>query len=651
MNPFEPSPGDICGINRERFIHFCTQVKIQAKEGDQSGESSDILIPAELIPTQVYLLDQFLDGLKNGIHFFVVLKCRQSGTTTLGLLFELWWAYTHKGFITNFIADNAQRLAINRALIENMVDTIDPAWCHPIKENNKNLLRFQNTSMVIWNNANARDEGGYGRGVGAMGFHATEIGRYRDEDGWHAMLDGLAHKNKSRFYLTEGTSEGPNLFKEVWDEASRPHNVTQRAIFIGWWLHPDYEADTSDPIGKRIYDVYWKSMPRLDRKESEWVHGVKERYNFEIRDTQMAWWRYMIAETKQRSVDRMCQEYPPLPELAWIFGGKGYVSGTSIALHVNRAKVNMEHNRFFQVEYGVTFHETKIVEVPITEAWYDLVTFVEPQKGPLVRYVIGVDPAYGASEGCDACAIQVFQCYSDCMVQVAEYNGKEEPSYHLAWVLLHLAGAYNGQTLVNIELQGGGYAIQDHIRHLQEQLDSGYDTELSKYFGDMRFYTYSTGDSINRAGSRLNWITTDATKERMLTVWKDLFEQGKVHVHSPDLISQTNKIHRLRDGDLQMPEDDHRVMAAAIAAMAYMQVLETDIGGAEMFRYADVQATTQPPDPDKPMTTATEVLQRRLLNWRADLLNRQKEEKALQIENEPEWVVQMREQLYRHNEL
>lgn len=629
----------VTGIDREKFILFCSELTITAKEG--KGGSS--IVPMELLPTQVYLLDEILEGLSRGVHYFVVLKCRQSGTTTLGLAFELWWCFSHPGFILNFIADGNKRLAFNRAMLVEMAESLaeKPEWGAPIRDDNKEMLSFANRSKVLWNNANARDEGGLGRGVGVMGFHATEPARYKDEDAWNAMQDGLAKRNPHRFYLVEGTSEGPNLFKEIWDEASSIGNISQKSVFIGWWLHPDYDTDLATEEGKRIFEVYWQAVPRLSREEEEWVRGVKERYGFEIRPSQIAWWRFELKESKRGNLEMQYQEYPPLPEYAWLYGGKSYVSATAVNIQVIKSKANIPKNRFFQVEFGPSFHETRIVEVGEKESWYDLVTFEEPQQGPNLRYAIGVDPAHGASEASDACAISVWAAYSDQMVQVAEYNASEEPSYHMAWVLLLLAGAYNSQTLVNCELQGGGYALMDHIRHLQEQLAAGYDNKLSAYFQDLRFYTYSRPDAVHRAYASFNWITSNKTKEIMLSYWRDLFEQGIVECRSPELISQTQQVRRLRDGTIETPGTDHRLMAAAIASMAFKQLLETDIGGVEACARSNVERYTPGRETTGVVTDPASIMQDRLLNWRNDLLRNQAEEKAsLEI---PDWVEELQE--------
>lgn len=626
------------------FIVFCTHITIQAKEGSQKdGEEGENLVPFELIPTQVYLLDEILEGLRRGIHFFVVLKCRQSGTTTLGLAFELWWSFCHDGFNINFIADSVKRLAVNRATLVEMVDSIDdPEWKIPIKEDNKELLRFANRSKVIWNNANARDEGGLGRGVGAMGFHATEPGRYKNEEEWTAMMPGIARKNPSRFYLVEGTSEGPNLFKDIWDEASREGNVTQKAIFIGWWLHPDYDLDLETEEGKAVYQTYWVTYPRLSKKEAEWVQGVKDRFGYQITATQIAWWRYMVKEEFLGKEEKAYQEFPPLPEYAWIYGGSSFVSGNAIAVAKNKAKRSASSARYFQFEFGTDFHSTQIHRVNPAETWYDLVVWDHPKKSPFMRYAIGVDPAHGANELSDAAAIVVYECYSDQAVQVAEYSAVEETSYHLTWVLLYLAGAFKGPTIANIELQGGGFAIQDNLRLLQEQMLLGFSDKLTACFSDLQFYRFAPADSISRTHASYNWYTTPRKKEEMLHWHRDLFEQGLIEIRSADLIEQTAAVKKMRDGTLENPNNDHKLMAAAICGMAYKQILEMDIGGNENYTRTRVNMGYKN-NAGTEEVKAAEVLEGRLLDWRLKLEQEMKEEREEAIEKAPEWMITMRE--------
>ena len=256
------------GINREQFIAFCERLLIPSKEGDGS-EDGRTLVPLVPMRTQLYLLDEILEGLSRGIHFFVVLKCRQSGVTTLVLAFDLYWCFRHDGVILNFIADIGSRTAYNRSLLGDFVKSLakHPEWRQEVASDNRNLISFANRSKIIWSSANTRDEGGLGVGTGIMAFHLTEAGRAKDEEGIASLMSSMSTRNPNRFFLTESTAHGMGLFKEMCDEASGPNNTSQKFIFIGWWLQPDYDLNLKDPQHRERFKTYLESFPKVSRDE------------------------------------------------------------------------------------------------------------------------------------------------------------------------------------------------------------------------------------------------------------------------------------------------------------------------------------------------------------------------------------------------
>src|ERR1700746_815522 len=173
---------EVSGIDRATFLAFCEKLLIPGKEGEETGGRA--LVPLIPMRTQLYVLDEILEGLARGIHFFVVLKCRQSGITTLGLAFDLYWCFRHDGVIFNFIADTSKRTNYNRSLLRDFVKSLSktPEWRQPIDDDNRDMISFGNRSKIIWNKANGRDEGGLGRGTGVVGCRGTEVGLWKDEE-------------------------------------------------------------------------------------------------------------------------------------------------------------------------------------------------------------------------------------------------------------------------------------------------------------------------------------------------------------------------------------------------------------------------------------------------------------------------------------
>ena len=65
-------------FNKDLFYKFCSELKIETKEQGLRKMNN-------LLGTQTYVMDEIAKGLEDDIHFFVILKGRQLGITTISL--------------------------------------------------------------------------------------------------------------------------------------------------------------------------------------------------------------------------------------------------------------------------------------------------------------------------------------------------------------------------------------------------------------------------------------------------------------------------------------------------------------------------------------------------------------------------------------
>jgi len=65
-------------FNLKQFYEFCSQLKIETKEHGLKRMD-------KLLGTQTYVMDEITQGLEEDKHFFVILKGRQLGITTIRL--------------------------------------------------------------------------------------------------------------------------------------------------------------------------------------------------------------------------------------------------------------------------------------------------------------------------------------------------------------------------------------------------------------------------------------------------------------------------------------------------------------------------------------------------------------------------------------
>jgi hypothetical protein len=227
----------------------------------------------------------------------------------------------------------------------------------------------------------------------------------------------------------------------------------------------------------------------------------------------------------------------------------------------------------YRYSMGANFQDTDVLKS--TERLATLKVWEEPID--TAYYVIGADPAYGSSDWADRFCIQVFRCYADGMEQVAEFATSELNTYQFAWVIAHLAGAYKNSTL-NLEVNGPGQAVINELRNLKRlaaNMGGAMGRDLMNVYGSMSNYIWRRNDTLGGMSNSIGWLTTAATKERMLSYMKDYFERGMLDVYSTDLIEEMKTI--VRDGSSIMASGrnkDDRVIATALAAAAYAEQVQ-----------------------------------------------------------------------------
>jgi hypothetical protein len=545
-------------FNLKQFYAFCSELKIETKE--QGLRKMD-----NLLGTQTYVMDEISSGLESGIHFFVILKGRQLGITTISLALDLYWHYINAGLNGTLVTDTEENRDMFRGTLGSYMDGLPKEFKIPILAHNRNSLALKNRSRIFYQVAGLRAKGSLGRGKGITFLHGTETSSWGDEEGLASLLASLAETNPKRLYIFESTARGFNMFHDMYVTAKRAR--TQKAIFCGWWRNEFYSAapDTD------VYKVYWDG--KLTPEEKEWTRDIKKLYNFEINSRQMAWWRWKMLEgIKDDSL--MYQEFPPTEDYAFVMTGTSFFSNSRCTDAMKIAKkIDCDHYRYAM---GVNFQDTEVLKS--TERLSTLKVWEEPID--TAYYVIGADPAYGSSDWADRFCVQVFRCYSDGMEQVAEFATSELNTYQFAWVISHLAGAYKNSTL-NLEVNGPGQAVLNEIKNLRRQaasMGNAMGKSLMDVYGSMSNYIWRRNDTMGGLSNSLGWLTTQATKERMMNYTKDLFERQMLDVYSVDTIEEMKTI--IRDGatiEASGRNKDDRVMAMALACAAYSEQVQPQL--------------------------------------------------------------------------
>jgi len=542
-------------FNLQHFYHFCKQLKIETKE--QGLRKMD-----NLLGTQTYVMEEITKGLENDCHFFVILKGRQLGITTISLALDLYWHFMHPGLQGTLTTDTEENRDMFRSTLAMYMDGLPKEYKIPLLAHNRNQLSLKNRSRLFYQVAGLRAKGSLGRGKAITYLHGTETSSWGDEEGLASLLASLAETNPDRLYTFESTARGFNMFHDMYTTAKRAR--TQRAIFCGWWRNELYSLD---PEGQ-TYKVYWDG--KLTGEEKEWTRDIKKLYGVEINSRQIAWWRWKLYEgIKDDSL--MYQEFPPTEDYAFVMTGTSFFSNARCTDAVKRLKkVPYDSYRY---SFGVNFQDTEVLKS--TERLATLKVWEEPVD--TAYYVIGADPAYGSSDWADRFCIQVLRVYADGLEQVATFATSEMNTYQFAWVIAHLAGAYKNSTL-NLEINGPGQAVINELRNLKRQaaaMGTALGKDLMDVYGNMQNYIWRRNDTIGGLSNSIGWMTTAATKERMLTYMKDYFERGMLDIWDMDTIEEMKTT--IRDGssiEASGRNKDDRVIATALACAAYAEQVQ-----------------------------------------------------------------------------
>ena len=515
-----------------------------------------------LLGSQTYVMDEISSGLANDIHFFVILKGRQLGITTISLALDLYWHFKNNGLQGTLTTDTEENKDMFRGTLAAYMDGLPKEYKIPLIAHNRNSLSLKNRSRIFYQVAGLRAKGTLGRGKGITFLHGTETSSWGDEEGLASLLASLAETNPKRLYIFESTARGFNMFHDMYATAKKAR--TQKAIFCGWWRNQLYSSDPNSDV----YKVYWDG--KLTGEEKEWTRDIKKLYNYEINSRQMAWWRWKLAEgIKDDSL--MYQEFPPTEDYAFVMTGTSYFSNSRCTDAMKVAKkMDCENYRYLM---GANFQDLNVMRS--TERLSTLKVWEEPVD--TAYYVIGADPAYGSSDWADRFCIQVFRCYSDGLEQVAEFATAEMNTYQFAWAIAHIAGAYKNSTL-NLEVNGPGQAVINELRNLKRQASAmgnqmGHD--LMDVLGSMQNYIWRRNDTMGGLSNSLGWLTTSSSKERMLSYMKDYFERGMMDIYSLDTIDEMKTI--VREGgtiEASGRNKDDRVIACALACAAYAEQLQ-----------------------------------------------------------------------------
>lgn len=553
---------------------FVSEARISSKEivsDDARGA------PLVLWESQKRYLREIAAGLDQGIRTFHCLKGRQEGITTVSLLIDVIWLSMHKNLAACLVTENEKNRDKNRAVIAHYIDNFPPDFFGDefrIVHNNRNYMLFSNGARLelLVAGTKAKKSTSWGEGSGYTLAHMTEVAAYGDAEGLESLEESFAQGNPNRLFLYESTAKGfVGPWRSKWYSGFEDP-LTKRSFFLGWWTGDMNVIQKSDPSF-----LLYNYPP--EPEERELITAVAREYGWAITREQLAWYRWKEKNTGTGGL--LAQNQPWLPAQAFIQSGYSFFQSRRVGQRLKEVIDGGQEFGYqaYRYELGNSFFDLRLecIEDENEQGRIELKVWEEPRVD--AKYVIGCDTAWGRNEHKDQNCIEVYRCYADRLVQVAEYATAEVETKHCAWVLAHLAGVYK-DCVVNIEINGPGTNIMGEWQTLRGQFQSdAYADRVRSHdwedaLGWARWYLYHRPDSLG-AGYAYNSLTTRRLTEQNMHGLRSAFIVGEVEVKSRRLLEEMNLVVVDEAGHIGAPESkdpkckDDRVYGSAFAWRAW----------------------------------------------------------------------------------
>ena len=555
------------------FKEFIKFLRINSKEDAEVDERGSRL---NLWRSQEMALDLLVKGMEDGVHTFMIGKSRQLGISTITEALDIFWLAYHPNMIGAYVCDVKENRAVIREKLTRFVQSFPPNFFGKkfgIVKDNQDYILFSNGSRLDFLVAGKTKEN-WGEGRGYTFCHATEVSKYGSAAGISNFREAFSETHPNRLFIFESTSKGVNHWKEMWDEFGRDR-FGKRRIFIGWWGKNSNSISKKDPK----YKVYGAAEP--DEKEAALIEKVQNDYGYKVNREQLAWYRYKHSDESVTEAD-LHQNQPWTIEQSFVIRGYSYFPTRQLFIDLERTSV--VPFRGYKYHIGSDFWGVICEEItdPKRISEVKLRVWEEPEDDAV--YTIGCDPAYGRSDDKDSHAVQVFRCFSNKLVQVAEWADNDPSTKSAAWVLAHLAGVYKN-CLINVEAAPGpGGVIINELESLRDRMrvdpkfekvtDPAQRIKFDDFLFNARWYLYKKPDSFS-PGFVKCWQSNFHTKGQIMALYHDQYSTERLLINSKLLVSEMLDV--VRNGDkieAPSPLHDDRVIATALAIRSWRDDLE-----------------------------------------------------------------------------
>ncbi len=410
---------DLALITSDPMLFCRVVLRIQDKMGR--------ITPLAFNRAQMRLYQEYMRQRQEGRPVrIIILKARQMGFSTAVEGIFYWHTTNTENINTMLIAHKADASTAifnkNKFFYDNEIPILQPMR----KASNAKELLFENPtviptekrlnpglrSKIIIETAMNKEAG---RSLTIHNLHVSELAFWPYTETMVSLMQAVPNEPGTSV-IVESTANGiGGDFYEMWQQAVRGES-TFVPLFFPWWQHQAYQM----PVGRDFVADY-------EEKELKRLYG--------LRDEQLMWRRWCLANNCGGDIDIFHQEYPSSPEEAFIASGRPVfdVGALESALRQAADPPPERIGRVMDIDGRAQFQR---LHNGFLKVWR------WPEDGK--EYVAGIDVALGKNSG-DFSVIQVIERISG--LQVAEWHGHIDPDllgdeaallgkfYNLAWLI------------------------------------------------------------------------------------------------------------------------------------------------------------------------------------------------------------------------
>ena len=489
----------------------------------------------------------------------------------------------NKNLFGALVTDNEKNRDTNRMILRKYVESFPPEYfgdAFTIVKDNRNFMQFSNGSRLDFLVAGTKAKSiAWAEGAGYAMAHLTELGKYGSPDGVESFMEAMPQKNANRLLIAESTGNGFNAWRSMYYSA-KEDPYTKRTLFIGFWSNDMNRIERSDPRFLQ-YGTY-----AATGEEREKVAAVAALYNHKITPEQLAWFRWRQDHVGEAE-GIFAQNQPWTEEDAFVLTGFSFFQVRQIAkdmqVMLDTPPARVEDGGYsysaYYYDFGNRFFDMKLNALEDDDDAHEIELRVWEEPAPEGKYVIGFDPAWGRNEHSDQHAIEVYRCFADKLVQVAEYATANIDLKHASWVMAHLAGAYQ-DCMINVDVNGPGKVVMmewDHVREVMNAEMNQAEVKARDWesaLQNARWFLFHRADSLG-SGYQWNYQTTGSNKPELMHNMRGTFITRELVIRSLPLLEEMRTV--VQDGDkIGAPESgaggskDDLVFATALAVRTWI---------------------------------------------------------------------------------